>query len=380
MKKNIIYYSFILFIMFSLCGCSSIGAKSASVVFIYITTTIASLLLLIAYCTLFQKNEPWFLLLFASVFIVNIGYLSLSISKTLEEALLANRISYLGSVLLPMSMLMIILKLTHFRSVNWLPGILLGIGIFIFIVAASPGYLNIYYKEVALETINGVSSLNKVYGPWHCLYLFYLLTYFLAMIMIIIYTTIKAKIDSVIQAVILIIAVFVNLGVWFIEQLTCINFEFLSVSYIISELFLLGLYIIMEENQKLKDMIMEHEKANPDNFQKDVVIIKDNEEKTEDLSTSSENKTDLPDEVSERFVKNLTTLTKTERMIFELYTSGNTTKEILNKMNITENTLKFHNKNIYSKLEVSSRKQLLSIYHKSLHFMNQQQESETKPQ
>ena len=37
-------------------------------------------------------------------------------------------------------------------------------------------------------------------------------------------------------------------------------------------------------------------------------------------------------------------------------------KEIREKINITENTLKYHNKNIYGKLGVSSRKQLISIY------------------
>ena len=34
-------------------------------------------------------------------------------------------------------------------------------------------------------------------------------------------------------------------------------------------------------------------------------------------------------------------------------------KEILAILGVTENTLKFHNKNIYNKLGVSSRKQLL---------------------
>ena len=45
-----------------------------------------------------------------------------------------------------------------------------------------------------------------------------------------------------------------------------------------------------------------------------------------------------------------------------MYTAGRTTKEIMADLNITENTLKFHNKNLYSKLGVSSRKQLLEIY------------------
>lgn len=48
-------------------------------------------------------------------------------------------------------------------------------------------------------------------------------------------------------------------------------------------------------------------------------------------------------------------------MIYQLYLDGKGTKEIMQEMNIKENTLKFHNKNIYSKLGVSSRKQLIQI-------------------
>lgn len=51
-----------------------------------------------------------------------------------------------------------------------------------FFIAASPGYLDIYYKEVNLITVNGVSALDKVYGPLHVVYLFYLVSYFAAMI------------------------------------------------------------------------------------------------------------------------------------------------------------------------------------------------------
>lgn len=45
--------------------------------------------------------------------------------------------------------------------------------------------------------------------------------------------------------------------------------------------------------------------------------------------------------------------------IYELYVSGKTTSEIAAIIGIKENTMKFHNKNIYSKLGVTSRKQFL---------------------
>ena len=48
-------------------------------------------------------------------------------------------------------------------------------------------------------------------------------------------------------------------------------------------------------------------------------------------------------------------------MIYTFYIEGKTTKEIREKLNITENTLKYHNKNIYSKLGVCSRKELVEV-------------------
>lgn len=59
------------------------------------------------------------------------------------------------------------------------------------------------------------------------------------------------------------------------------------------------------------------------------------------------------------FRNGLQDLTPTERKIFNLYFDGKSAKEILELLQIKENTLKFHNKGIYSKLGVNSRKQLL---------------------
>lgn len=61
----------------------------------------------------------------------------------------------------------------------------------------------------------------------------------------------------------------------------------------------------------------------------------------------------------EFFLCNLGTLTATEYKVYELYLSGKNAKQIAELLGISENTLKYHNKNIYSKLGISSRKQML---------------------
>lgn len=64
------------------------------------------------------------------------------------------------------------------------------------------------------------------------------------------------------------------------------------------------------------------------------------------------------------------TLTKAERRIFECYLAGHDAKEIVDTLGIKESTLKFHNRNIYEKLGVSSKKEMLRyavLYSKEKH-------------
>ncbi|BEU88223.1 hypothetical protein TAMA11512_16870 [Selenomonas sp. TAMA-11512] len=59
------------------------------------------------------------------------------------------------------------------------------------------------------------------------------------------------------------------------------------------------------------------------------------------------------------FLDNLSDLTPKERAVFDAYADGLSSKEVMDALGITENTIKFHNKNIYSKLGVKSKKELL---------------------
>lgn len=316
-------------------GCQS--EKSADLSVIYICTSVISVLLLIGYCSLIKQRNKWFVLLFVSVCVVNCGYLMLAYSQTLNHALWANRLSYFGSVFLPFSILMVILDVCRFGYGKKLSESLLILSIAVFFVAASPGYLDIYYRSVSLEFVNGTAVLVKEYGAWHMLYFVYLLGYFSAMVGLVVYASMR-KLSSVLHAMLLSGAVLVNIGVWLLEQFVKIDVEFLSVSYIVSELFLLMLYLLLEHLPKASD------------------------ESKHQTETPAPQTTVNEDELS-FFKANLTSLTPTEHTIYRLYLDGKSTKDVLTELNIKENTLKYHNKNIYSKLGVSSRKQLIYIGH-----------------
>ena len=354
MKKLFASAFLLLSLICCLSGCATVGEKNTSLTIIYGVAATLSLLLMVVYCCLIKKRNVWFIVMFSAISVVNIGYFCLAISASLSEALLANRIAYLGQVVLPLAMLMIILNVTNTKTAKWLPYCLLALSAVILFIAGSPGYLDIYYKEVSFEIVGGAGTLVKVYGPLHPLYLFYLIGYFVAMIAVIARAWIKKTVDTTSHGIIIAIAVFVNIGVWFIEQLTSIDFEMLSVSYIISELFLLGIHLVMNEYQRMKKIVKQVESvqgySDADASTPDVML----EKPVVDEAASPER--------IEVFMMGLKTLTPTERDIYDAYIARVTTKEIMANMNIKESTVKYHSRNLYSKLGVSTRKELLELH------------------
>ena len=152
----------------------------------------------------------------------------------------------------------------------------------------------------------------------------------------------KRNFEANLHSTILAAAVLVNIGIWLMGQLTDVNFEFLSISYIMTSLFILFLKLLQEEMVKIQDDKLK--------FQ----ILASTKPGQETMFPTDSEKCKL-------FASGLSTLTQTEQKIYDLYLENKTTQEILGTLGIKENTLKYHNKNIYSKLGVSSRKELVAI-------------------
>ena len=208
---------------------------------------IIATILLVGYFAFVRQKEPWLLLLYVCVTIVNVGYFLLSISKTVKFAIFANDVAYFGSVFLSMSMLLTITKLCGFEIKKKLIITLGTIGIVMFLIVATVGILPWYYKEVELVFVDGAAKLKKVYGVLHPMYLVYLVGYFAAMVACIVQSIRKKMIASQRHASLIAAIVFGNIAVWFVEKFIPWDFEFLSVSYIFSEIVLLGLYWMMQD-------------------------------------------------------------------------------------------------------------------------------------
>ena len=194
-----------------------------------------------------KKRDIWLLFVFASVSICNLGYFMISVSPNLGSALNSNRISYLGSVFLPFFMLMMVLRFCGMKRSKPMVTTLVVIGIIMLGITTSPGISPIYYSSVDIEIVNGTTKLIREYGPFHILYYIYLIGYMLSMIAITFYAITKKKIHSHIHTILLLCTVLCNIVIWLAEQFLPRTFELLSVSYVLTECFILAIYRSMQK-------------------------------------------------------------------------------------------------------------------------------------
>lgn len=326
---------------------------TANMAIVYGAIAVFSLLLAGGYSILVKNKDKWLMMLYISVFVVNTGYFALSISSTLEAALMANRIAYLGSVFLPLCMMTSIMAVCRVRLKKWNTGILIGISIAVFLIAASQGYLPLYYREVSLVFVNGMAKLSKVYGPLHSVYLIYLIAYFGIMLGTIIKAFARKRSVPYKHAYLLLIIVLLNIMIWGVEQLVYTDFEFLSVSYIISELLLLMLNSVIQEyqiaaaNTAQQLQSVSHSEGTGDS--KDDTL--------EDKADDSADRAKRIDEIMSCW-SGLSELTVRERDVLRCLLENRKRKDIADYLFVTEHTVKKHTSNIFSKLEVANRKEL----------------------
>lgn len=284
------------------------------------------------------QSEPWLLILNISVCIVNLGYILLSLSKTVEFALFANKVAYLGQVLVPLCMFMIISRLSGFVYKRWIRSALSCAALLMYSLVLTTGHLGWYYKSVELTFADGAAKLIKEYGPLHPVNLIYVLVYFVAMFVVIGLSMRQRRGNSHKLAGLMLAVVLGNIGMWVVEKFIPLNFEFLSVSYLMSEFVFFFVYWMLQDYIRLSEV-------------PPTVVV-----------------SSLVDEETARELASVLTqgqtLTAKEEEVLERVIAGQSRKQMAIEMHVSENTVKTHVKHIYEKLGVSGRDEILALAHK----------------
>ena len=290
-----------------------------------------------------KQNEPWLLVLFLCICVVTLGYFLVSISKTVEFALWANKITYLGQVFVPMCMFMIISKLCGYIYKKWVLGVFIGLAVIMYAIIFTTGWLDWYYTSVRLAFENNSAYLVKEYGVLHPTNLIYVVAYFVAMLVVCIVSLVKKKDASQKLAGFMLAIVLGNVAMWVVEKITAWNFEMLAISYIMSMLAYFFVYLLLQDYIRKVDVPASA-------TEKTRVIVLDSIPKAERiervLSLIPEGKT----------------LTARQMEMLDGLLEGKSQKEIAADLHISESTVKWHFGILYTTLNVSGKDEILALF------------------
>ena len=319
--------------------------KTGNLTYVYGAVAILSALLLLGYILWEKRKERSFLLLIGCVAVANWGYFLLALANTRSFALFSNGVAYLGSAYSVLAMLLIITEVCQVLRGRKFRFAFAAVSTAAFLLAASGEWLGLYYRSVVLVTVNGMSRLIKDYGPLHVLYTVYLLSYVLTMVGVIWNAWKRRRLHTMKYTTLLMMAVLLNLGVWAVEQAVDVDFEFLSISYIVTEVILLLLYGIFRDYGIVQ----------PGGALVSVQMLTELHTRYVDTGT-------LPagmEEMFRSFARRVKELSAAERRILNYYISGHEIAEIPELAFISIHTVKKHNRSIYQKLDISSRDELM---------------------
>ena len=158
----------------------------------YDIVLIISLLLVLPFVYMWHKHiDDHITLTYVLVPVTNLGWAMLARAQTLEEALVANRLTYIGACFLMLNIMFIVFSMCQINLNRWLRVALVLLSSVVFASAMSIGRGTFFYKSVSFERVDGVVRLIKEYGPMHAVSRAMLFLYFLMTIGAIVYSYLR---------------------------------------------------------------------------------------------------------------------------------------------------------------------------------------------
>ena len=191
----------------------------------YIICFIISILLLLYLMAFEKKCNVNVVLLVIVVAIGNGGYYALSQAKNLEEAILANNITYVLGLFAPLVLFIIVCDVCKVRLSRVVRLVLYCVQVFMYLMVCTIGTSTIYYKTVDFYIDEAGPHLVKTYGIMHTVFWIILMSYTFVGIGIAIYSLNRDTTVSRVNVESLLFVNILTVGVYIIERLTKVQFD-----------------------------------------------------------------------------------------------------------------------------------------------------------
>lgn len=167
------------------------------------------------------------------------GQYMLAVSETVETAIWANKILYVGGCYLPFVIFLVVTRLCNIRINKYFKLFLLGYATLVLALVMTIGHTDWYYKSVEVVRGDGFHYIIKEYGPFRILYPIMMVTYSIMLVIFIGYAVKKRK-ELPTRTIVTMSLVCLSLAFTYIfERLFGARVSYLPVGFLIAILLLM---------------------------------------------------------------------------------------------------------------------------------------------
>ena len=205
--------------------------------FYYNILFLTSFVLSILYVYRFQKHfDVKITAIFMLVPVSILGNVFLVYSENLGQALVANRIIYLGGCFLPFFITFSIFNLCKINVKPFIRTLLLALNSGIYVCVLLTGRNKLFYESVSFEKTDGIGYLIKDYGPVHTVFILMLGFYVLLGTGTIVYTYFRKKEVSRVMLYLLFLPEFFSVIGYFGGKLFDLKIEMSPITFVTAQI------------------------------------------------------------------------------------------------------------------------------------------------
>ena len=210
-----------------------------------------SVVLTLIYIVIWHKHfDTHISLIFAFIPLVNLAYALMAHARTLDAALTAAKLTYVGGCFLSLFITQSIFGLCHINLKRWMSAGLMMMCLTSYAFVLSMGNAPYFYKTVGFEIDKGVGRLVKTYGFAHTLTLVVIFSLVIISFTAMVYSLIKKKDVSNKTIVLLMLPATVSFVSYFANRFTPEGIDAMPLSYVFAQ----AVYLIIVHRLCLYDI------------------------------------------------------------------------------------------------------------------------------
>jgi len=199
-------------------------------------------LAIVAFTYEVKRINHYILVLMSLMALSNGGYLFIALSSDVHEAILANKVVYLGGCFAPLITLLLTCAVCNYSFKMWLKIVLYLYACIVYAMVLTIGINDLYYTEAYLGKYKDVSLLVHSYGIGHNFFYILLYGYMAVAVFLLVRNMIKRKSVSLKNLWVMISIILVNIVSFLIGRTMFPELEIMPLLYVIVGWILLYMY------------------------------------------------------------------------------------------------------------------------------------------